>query len=196
MYACRINEAETLLYLECIPYPASHQYNHGVLQLYTEYGYRGRQLVQSVDTDYPVLFQFFYAPLIAVYCAYLWRLENFNRNRNALLAAPVPIPCLYLAQFLAISCVTLLTQLWVGVLFLICGLITGLQGFPPLDTIIWLLRGCVGGLAIAALQLFFSSFIRSFALPIAMALLGSVAGLLFSSAGFGLFSLIPSCFWE
>ena len=27
---------------------------------------------------------FFYAPLIAVYCAYLWRLENFNRNRNAL----------------------------------------------------------------------------------------------------------------
>ena len=48
---------------------------------------------------------FFYAPLIAVYCAYLWRLENFNRNRNALLAAPVPIPCLYLAQFLAISCV-------------------------------------------------------------------------------------------
>ena len=75
---------------------------------------------------------FFYAPLIAVYCAYLWRLENFNRNRNALLAAPVPIPCLYLAQFLAISCVTLLTQLWVGVLFLICGLITGLQGFPPL----------------------------------------------------------------
>ena len=100
---------------------------------------------------------------IAVYCAYLWRLENFNRNRNALLAAPVPIPCLYLAQFLAISCVTLLTQLWVGVLFLICGLITGLQGFPPLDTIIWLLRGCVGGLAIAALQLFFSSFIRSFA---------------------------------
>ena len=115
---------------------------------------------------------------------YLWRLENFNRNRNALLAAPVPIPCLYLAQFLAISCVTLLTQLWVGVLFLICGLITGLQGFPPLDTIIWLLRGCVGGLAIAALQLFFSSFIRSFALPIAMALLGSVDGSLFSLAGF------------
>mgnify|MGYP000071646253 CR=1 FL=1 len=28
---------------------------------------------------------FFYGPLIAVYCAYLWRVENFNHNRNALM---------------------------------------------------------------------------------------------------------------
>ena len=135
---------------------------------------------------------FFYAPLIAVYCAYLWRLENFNRNRNALLAAPVPIPCLYLAQFLAISCVTLLTQLWVGVLFLICGLITGLQGFPPLDTIIWLLRGCVGGLASCS----FPPLSEALPCPLPWRFWAALPDCCFPRQASGCFSLIPSCFWE
>ena len=86
-------------------------------------------VVQSLDSDHPVLFQFFFGPLIAVYCAYLWRVENFNHNRNALMTAPVPIPILYLSQFLAIACVTLLTQLWVGVLYFISGRAGGYGGF-------------------------------------------------------------------
>lgn len=88
---------------------------------------------------------FFFGPLIAVYCAYLWRVENFNHNRNALMTAPVPIPILYLSQFLAIACVTLLTQLWVGVLYFISGRAVGMTGFPPIQTCFWLLRGCLGG---------------------------------------------------
>ena len=130
---------------------------------------------------------FFYGPLIAVYCAYLWRVENFNHNRNALMTAPIPVPVLYLSQFLAIGCVTLLTQLWVGALYFISGRAVGMTGFPPPETFIWLLRGCVGGLAIAALQLLLSSVIRSFALPIAIALLGSIGGLLFSAKDLGLY---------
>ena len=62
-----------------------------------------------------------------------------------------------------------------------------MTGFPPIQTCFWLLRGCLGGLAIATLQLLLSSFIRSFALPIAIALLGSIAGLLFSSRDLGLY---------
>ena len=130
---------------------------------------------------------FFYGPLIAVYCAYLWRVENFNHNRNALMTAPIPVPVLYLSQFLAIGCVTLLTQLWVGALYFISGRAVGMTGFPPPETFIWLLRGGVGGLAIAALQLLLSSVIRSFALPIAIALLGSIGGLLFSAKDLGLY---------
>ena len=103
------------------------------------------------------------------------------------MTAPVPIPILYLSQFLAIACVTLLTQLWVGILYFISGRAVGMTGFPPIQTCFWLLRGCLGGLAIAALQLLLSSFIRSFALPIAIALLGSIAGLLFSSRDLGLY---------
>ena len=120
---------------------------------------------------------FFFPPLIALYCAYLWRLENFNHNRNALMTSPIPISVLYSAQFLAVAVVVLLTQLYVGVLYVISGLAVGMQGLPPAEIFYWLLRGSLGGLSIAALQLFLSSFIRSFAVPIAIALLAGVGGL-------------------
>lgn len=42
-------------------------------------------------------------------------------------------------------------------------------------------------MGIAALQLVLSMVIRSFAVPIALALLGSIMGLLISNGGFGLF---------
>ncbi len=130
---------------------------------------------------------FFFAPLIAVYCSYLWRLENFNHNRNALMSAPVPLSCLYAAQFLAVSCVTLLTQAYVGVLYVAAGRLAGLPGLPPVQTFVWLLRGTLGGLAIAALQLCLASMIRNFALPIAFALLAGVGGVLAASSGWGLY---------
>lgn len=120
---------------------------------------------------------FFFPPLIALYCAYLWRLENFNHNRNALMTSPIPISVLYSAQFLAVAVVVLLTQLYVGVLYVISGLAVGMQGLPPAEIFYWLLRGSLGGLSIAALQLFLSSFIRGFAVPIAIALLAGVGGL-------------------
>lgn len=77
---------------------------------------------------------FFFPPLIALYCAYLWRLENFNHNRNALMTSPIPISVLYSAQFLAVAVVVLLTQLYVGVLYVISGLAVGIQGLPRLKS--------------------------------------------------------------
>ena len=94
---------------------------------------------------------FFFPPLIALYCAYLWRLENFNHNRNALMTSPIPISVLYSAQFLAVTVVVLLTQLYVGVLYVIGGLAVGMKGLPPAEIFYWLLRGSLGGLSIAAL---------------------------------------------
>ncbi len=71
---------------------------------------------------------FFYAPLIALYCSYLWRLEHLNHNWNVFLTAPVTIPCLYLGKLAVIMKVTLITQLWVGTLYLFSGKIIGLPG--------------------------------------------------------------------
>lgn len=130
---------------------------------------------------------FFFPPLIAVYCAFLWRLENFNHNRNALMSAPIPIACLYGAQLLAVFCITLLTQIYVGVLYILSGLLLGLPGLPPLQIWLWLMRGTLGGLAIAAVQLFLSAMLRSFALPIAMGFLAGVGGFLLSNVGLGLY---------
>ena len=130
---------------------------------------------------------FFYAPLIALYCSYIWRVEHLNNNWNHLMTMPVPAADVFLSKLiLALRC-TVILQFWMWALFLIAGKAVGLPGLPELQILIWLLRGSLGALAITSLQLVLSMIIRSFAVPIALALLGSVAGLLASNGGFGLF---------
>ena len=130
---------------------------------------------------------FFHAPLIALYCSYLWRLEHLHNNWNVLMTAPVSIPCIYFGKLAVIFKVTLFTQLWIGVLYLITGKFVGFSGFPPFEILTWLLRGTLAAIAIGALQLFLSMIIRSFSVPIGIALMGSIIGLLFSNKGFGYF---------
>ncbi|HBN55282.1 MAG TPA: multidrug ABC transporter permease [Lachnospiraceae bacterium] len=130
---------------------------------------------------------FFYGPLVALYCAYIWRVEHLNHNWNQLMTMPVPVPFVFLSKlFLALGC-TVFLQLWMWVLFVVTGRLVGLSGMPPVQILVWLLRGSFGGMGIAALQLVLSMVIRSFAVPIALALMGSVTGLLVSNKGLGLF---------
>lgn len=129
---------------------------------------------------------FFYAPLIALYCSWLWRLEHRNNNWNVLMTAPVPVSLLYLGKLAVIFRVTLFTQLWLGILFLICGKLSHIPGLPPLEIILWLLRGTLAAAAIGSLQLLLSMVIRSFSVPIGIALVGSVLGMLIFNMGWGL----------
>jgi len=136
---------------------------------------------------------FFFAPLIAVYCAYLWRLENFGHNRNVLMTAPVPLSSIFLGKLAVTAIVTVITQLWVYVLFIVCGKYAGLPGLPPFQIFIWCMRGTLGGLVCAAAMLLLSMCIKSFALPIGLSLVLTIIGFLFSNKGWGLyfpFSLI------
>lgn len=130
---------------------------------------------------------FFYGPLIALYCSYLWRLEHMNHNWNSLMTAPIPRSYVYLAKLAVVLKVTILTQIWVGVLYFISGKLVGLPDFVPIQVVEWLIRGSLGGIVIAALQLFLSMKIRSFSIPIVIALVGSILGLMISNAGKGLF---------
>lgn len=130
---------------------------------------------------------FFYAPLVALYCSYLWRMEHLNNNWNVLMTAPVPIPHIYFGKLIIILKVTLFTQLWLGILYFICGKLSHLPGIFPLEILLWLLRGTLAAIAIGSLQLLLSMVIRSFALPIGISLIGSILGLLLSNKGLALY---------
>lgn len=131
---------------------------------------------------------FFFAPLVAVYASYLWRLEHLGRNWNLITTAPVPLFQLYFAKFMVVAKMVLLTQGWVFVLFLVFGkLWARIPGWPPLEILLWMLRGLVGGLVIIALQLLLSMMIRSFAVPVLISLGGGIGGMLFVSKGMGLY---------
>lgn len=74
---------------------------------------------------------FFFAPMVAVYAAYLWRLEHLGHNWNLILSAPVRPFCLYFAKFVTTAKMAFLTQVWVYGLFVLCGrLWARLPGWP------------------------------------------------------------------
>lgn len=130
---------------------------------------------------------FFYAPLIGLYCSYLWRLEHLNNNWNVLMTTPVPVRNVFFSKLAVIFKVTLLTQLWVGVLYFICGKLCHLPGFIPLRILTWLIRGTLAAAAVGTLQLLLSMVIRSFAVPVGIALAGSILGFIISNKGYGMY---------
>ena len=129
---------------------------------------------------------FFYGPLIAIYCGYLWRIENRNKNRHLLMTMPVPVRNIFLGKLISIAKITLFTQLWVFVLFFITGKLLSFDGMPPVSILLYALRGTLGAMVIAALQLLLSMIIRSFAAPVAIAIFGTVTGMLMSNSRYGI----------
>lgn len=130
---------------------------------------------------------FFFAPLIAIYCSYLWRIENQNKNRHLLLTQPVPVRDIFLGKLTSIIKITLFTQFWIYALYLISGKLVALPGLPPIETFIYTIRGLLGGAVIATLQLLISMVLRSFAAPIAIAVMGSITGLLAANSVYGVY---------
>ena len=130
---------------------------------------------------------FFYPALIGVYCSYLWRLEHFDHNWNQVRCAPVPLSQVFLGKLTLAAVMTFLAQAWGMVLFAVSGLICGIpfSSFPAAGAASWLLRGVCGGIAVSAFQLLLSLVIRSFAVPVGMAMAGGVLGLGLSAKGFG-----------
>ncbi len=130
----------------------------------------------------------FFAPLVGLYAAYLWRLEHLGHNWNQIMTAPVPPFYLFLAKFIVVLKMALLTQIWVFLLFIVCGhLIAKLPGMPDITLFWWMFRGVLGSVGIIALQLILSMVIRSFAVPILLALAGGVAGVMMVNEGVGLY---------
>lgn len=130
---------------------------------------------------------FFFSPLVGIYAAYLWRLEHLGRNWNLIMTAPVPRFHLFAAKFAVVLKMALLTQVWVCALYVAFGkLWAGLPGWPPLEILLWMMRGAAGAVPIIALQLLLSMVIRGFAVPVVIALGGGVAGMLMTGNGLGL----------
>lgn len=95
-----------------------------------------------------------------------------------LITLPVPVRDIFFGKLYIIVKVTLITQLWLFLLFCLCGRLMGFRGLPPVTILMWALRGTLAALAISALQLLLSMCIRSFAIPIGLALPGSIFGFL------------------
>ena len=128
---------------------------------------------------------FFLPALLGVFCAWQWRLEHADHNWNSFLTAPVPVKDLCLAKLICAAVISLLSQAWIGTLFILSGKIVGLTGPIPPQLPGWLLCGAIGGISVCAVQLYLSLIIRTFAPPVAFGLAGGIVGLIVTAQGFG-----------
>ena len=116
------------------------------------------------------------------------RLEHLGHNWNLIMASPVRPIDFFLAKFIVVAKMALLTHLFVFALYAFCGKIFAhLPGFPPMILLAFLIRGALGALAVIAAQLVLAMVIRSFAVPIFLGLVGGIIGLLAGSKGLSLF---------
>ena len=141
----------------------------------------------SLWTQHTLFASYFFLPaLLAVFCAWQWRLEYARHNFNNLLAAPVSHWAVYLSKLLPAVGMSFLAQLVTGLLFLAGGAAAGIDAPVPPQLAEWLLCGGLGGMAVCAVQLFLSLLLPSFAIPVAIALVGGIAGLMVTAQGLGL----------
>ena len=129
---------------------------------------------------------FFLPAIIAVYASYLWRLEHTGTNWNQTLTAPLPVSLIFITKFAMTAIMVIFTQFWIGLLFIIAGLLAGIQDSLPPQLIGWLFYGALGAVVVCALQLSISLVIRNFAAPVAVAVAGGVGGLMMMAKGWGL----------
>ena len=87
----------------------------------------------SLWTQHTLFYSLFFFPcMVAVYAAYLWRLEHIGHNWNLIMAEPVPPFYLFLAKLLVVTKLVLLTQAFVFVLYWFCGRVfAGFTAPPP-----------------------------------------------------------------
>lgn len=142
----------------------------------------------SLWTQHSLFLCFLFMPaLIGTYCSYLWRLEHMRNNWNSFLTAPVSHFALYFGKLFQGVLMTILGNAWVFFLYFICGKFCGLNAPVPGAALSWFLFGTLGGIVVCGIQLTLSMWIRSFAIPIGIALAGGIGGLLITNKGLGCF---------
>lgn len=141
----------------------------------------------SLWTQHTLFSCYFFLPLvIGVYCAYLWRMEHSGYNWNQTLTVPVRRVTLVLAKLSMAMGMSALMLGWTFALYILGGLMAHCPGGLPAELPVWFLRGLLGTAALCAVQLFLGLVFRSFAVPVGLAMIGGIGGLMMSSKGYGL----------
>jgi len=140
----------------------------------------------SLWTQHTLFTCYFFLPImIGVYCAYLMRLEHGSQNWNKMLSMPAARYQIFLSKLIIASTLVFLSEIWIAVLFILSGKIAGLTAPVPQELPMWILCGTLGGMVTVSIQLLLSLIIKSFALPVGIALAGGLSGLVALVKGFG-----------
>ncbi len=141
----------------------------------------------SLWTQHTLFTCYFFLPiLIGIFCSYLMHIEYTEGNLNKLLTMPVLGRTVFLSKLTVASVMVLISETEIGLLFAVSGKIAGIVSpFPLKSVLLWCGLGTLGGMAVVSVQLLLSVFIKSFAAPVALSLIGGISGLAFLAKDLG-----------
>ncbi|MGB3635015.1 MAG: ABC transporter permease [Rubrobacteraceae bacterium] len=129
---------------------------------------------------------------IAVLASLVWRVEHKSSNWNALMSRPVSSLQVVVGKVAAVAVLSAAMQVVLLVTVIVLGkLVYGLPGMLPADYFVSsavIMMACV---PVAALQSGFSTFLRSFAAPVAIALVGAGVSTMALLIGIKVVSVVP-----
>lgn len=141
----------------------------------------------SLWTQHTLFTDYFFLPImLGVYCSYIMHEEENNHNWNKVLTMPLSRSTVFLAKMITAGFMVLLSMVWICILFIISGKAAGIAAPVPYGRIVlWCIFGSLGGMVMVSVQLFVSLFIKNFAVPVGIALIGGISGLLFLAKHLG-----------
>ncbi len=140
----------------------------------------------SLWTQHTLFTDYFFLPLmLGIYCAYIMRLETANHNWNKVFTMPVSRQQIFIAKLITAAGMLFMSEVWICVLFVFSGYISGLTNPPWLSIIQWCIFGTLGGMVMVSIQILISMNIKSFALPIGISFAGGLSGLAGLAKNFG-----------
>lgn len=138
--------------------------------------YMNREILQnqwhSLWTQVSLFYSFFfYAITIAITASYSWRMEHKDNNWNRILALPYTYSQIIISKLISISVVSLFIQSILLLFYYVAGkFIFQFQMEFPYEVFICGVVNWIISIAICAMQSFISMKIKSFSIPVGIAL--------------------------
>ncbi len=129
---------------------------------------------------------------IGVIASLVWRVEHKQNNWNALMSRSVPTAQIVIGKVTVIAVLAAAMQIVLLATILVLGaFVFRLPGTLPSEYYWTILATMIACLPVAALQSAFSTFLRSFAAPIAIALVGAGISTMLLTADVAIANVIP-----
>ena len=126
---------------------------------------------------------FFLSPLIAILASLDFRMEHLGTNWNIMLTSSSRFKVLK-DKWLTVATMSSICMIWIAFIYIVSGKLIGITGSIPKEFYLRIFASILCIIAISSFQCMLSLIIPSFAIPVGLAFLGNILGLLLTVKGF------------
>lgn len=126
--------------------------------------------------------------MVGIYAAMVCRGEHVGGGWKQLMALPLERHQIFLGKLIMSAIMVAITLGMVFILFLVFGIVNGLQGFPPIGSIlVFVVQGFLACMPLLLIQLIISVRSKTFGIPLAVSIVFTLPAIIVASTPLGQF---------